>query len=209
MHRRQDERVSAVLNDWDLAIGIDAVALQIHRGSGTTPFMAMDLLTPRAMRGAVSMRGAVRHLYHHDLEAIIWVFVWIMCCYNEGKRRRVTPQEVVEWTVQGPNAGKHRFSASFNQSFAAPSWAVEFPLAILLVDHIQDKQRAREKAVTLARTFGRIQPEETDEPEKVWNKHWAIVKDICGHKSLPQLHYIVELIPQDAIYRRFTYSCFE
>ncbi|TRM67312.1 hypothetical protein BD626DRAFT_478261 [Schizophyllum amplum] len=44
-----------------------------------------------SMRGpAVSMRAAVRHLYHHDLEALIWVFVWIMCCYNEGKRRRVT-----------------------------------------------------------------------------------------------------------------------
>ncbi|TRM67315.1 hypothetical protein BD626DRAFT_99120 [Schizophyllum amplum] len=182
-------RVFAVLNDWDL----DTDATHRRFGTGTIPFMAIDLLSPEAMR------GEVRHLYRHDLEAMIWVFVWIMCCYNAGRSRPV-PEEVAEWTVQDPDAadgGKRKFSSRFNRSVAAPSWVAECPLAILLVNRVQGDLHEREKAVTLASVFGGIQPEETDEPEKVWKEHWALVKDTCKNKALPQLAYIVELSPKD------------
>ncbi|TRM57761.1 hypothetical protein BD626DRAFT_464553 [Schizophyllum amplum] len=165
---RPDESIEAVLNDWDL--GIDARELQTHLGfevTGTIPFMAIDLLSPEAMR------GEVRHLYRHNLEAMIWVFVWIMCCYNAGRSRPV-PEEVAEWTKQDPKAARGG-KRSFRNNFS------------------------RTEAVNFANLFEGIQPEETDEAEKVWKEHWALVRDLCTHKALPQLGYIVDLklIPSD------------
>ncbi|TRM57764.1 hypothetical protein BD626DRAFT_586521 [Schizophyllum amplum] len=191
---RPDESIEAVLNDWDL--GIDARELQTHLGfevTGTIPFMAIDLLTPQAMR------GEVRHLYRHDLEAMIWVFVWIMCCYDEGKQRTV-PEEVAEWTAQDPKAargGKRSFPDSFSQSVAAPSWAVEYPLANLLVDHMADSLRERAKAINVSRrTVGaQVQPDEPDESRKAWKEHWALVKSMCADDN-SKLHYMKKLLPK-------------
>ncbi|KAI0656692.1 hypothetical protein C8Q70DRAFT_310531 [Cubamyces menziesii] len=88
MRRGKDEDpVCAVLNDWDL--GNDAEDPNLtHTGfevTGTVPFMAIDLLTQGALDGKVAI------LYRHDLEALIWVLIWVVCCYDDGKMVYTVP----------------------------------------------------------------------------------------------------------------------
>ncbi|KAH9889565.1 hypothetical protein C8Q73DRAFT_737327, partial [Cubamyces lactineus] len=88
----------AVLNDWDL--GIDAKDANLtHTGlavTGTVPFMAIDLLTQEALDGKVAV------LYRHDLEAFIWVLVWAVCCYDNGKMVYTVPRGIYNWDVRKP-----------------------------------------------------------------------------------------------------------
>ncbi|KAI5832627.1 hypothetical protein K523DRAFT_234840 [Schizophyllum commune Tattone D] len=99
MHRERDDgTVCAVLNDWDLAL--DAHEPRTHTGfetTGTIPFMAIDLLQPKALK------GQVRHLYRHDLEAFVWILVWVVCCFHEGKRLAPLPNAFDRWTLGDPS----------------------------------------------------------------------------------------------------------
>ncbi|KAG0694105.1 hypothetical protein DFH29DRAFT_838758, partial [Suillus ampliporus] len=67
-----------VLNDYDLS------STQNHSPSGRertgmVPFMALDLLTKKAIA------GEVEHLYQHDAESLIWVLGWVCLRYEGGK----------------------------------------------------------------------------------------------------------------------------
>ncbi|KIM43122.1 hypothetical protein M413DRAFT_26311 [Hebeloma cylindrosporum] len=74
---------TGVLNDFDLA-RLATPGNSYHRGfdhTGTTPFLALDLLTAAAQGGKVERR------YRHDLESFFWVLVWIATCYDNGVER--------------------------------------------------------------------------------------------------------------------------
>jgi hypothetical protein len=69
-----------VLNDYDLS------SLSLKRDgptglerTGTVPFMAVNLLTPKAIT------GEAEHLYAHDAESFIWVLTWVCLRYEGGK----------------------------------------------------------------------------------------------------------------------------
>ncbi|KAG1764446.1 hypothetical protein EDD22DRAFT_951695 [Suillus occidentalis] len=49
---------------------------------GTLPFMALNLLTSKAIA------GDVEHVYRHDAESFIWVLTWICLRYDNGKLLR-------------------------------------------------------------------------------------------------------------------------
>ncbi|KAI0747409.1 hypothetical protein C8Q74DRAFT_1183434, partial [Fomes fomentarius] len=60
---KPDKTLCAVLNDWDLSsIVIDGKeTYSSFELTGTVPYMAIELLSPKALA------GKVRHLYRHDL----------------------------------------------------------------------------------------------------------------------------------------------
>ncbi len=95
MYRRDHNgTILGVLNDRDPAV--DASEPQTHNGfeaTGTMPFMAVDLLCEEACR------GEVRHLYRHDLEAFLWIFVWVLCCYNNANEVSPLPDTYRLWNM--------------------------------------------------------------------------------------------------------------
>ncbi|KAG1784623.1 uncharacterized protein HD556DRAFT_1251073 [Suillus plorans] len=83
-------RVIGVLNDYDLSSIQDDCARGNER-TGTVPFMAIELLTVSAID------GAVEHVYRHDAESFIWVFVWVCLRYKDGKLRRKPRGRLDQW----------------------------------------------------------------------------------------------------------------
>ncbi|KAH7891062.1 hypothetical protein F5I97DRAFT_1964446 [Phlebopus sp. FC_14] len=77
MYRIVNGKIVGVLNDFDLASLGDGVTGTER--TGTVPFMALGLLTEKALR------GEVMHLYEHDAESFIWVLTWISLRYSNGK----------------------------------------------------------------------------------------------------------------------------
>ncbi|KAG2127931.1 uncharacterized protein EDB93DRAFT_1340893 [Suillus bovinus] len=67
-----------VLNDYDLSSFKRNGPSGLER-TGTVPFMAVNLLTPKAIA------GEVEHVYAHDAESFIWVLTWICLRYEDGK----------------------------------------------------------------------------------------------------------------------------
>ncbi|KAH7881947.1 hypothetical protein F5I97DRAFT_1817879 [Phlebopus sp. FC_14] len=74
-YRDEKGNVVGILIDFDLASTGRA-----QRITGAAPFMALDLLTDKALRGA-----NVQHLYEHDAESFVWVLTWICLRYSDGK----------------------------------------------------------------------------------------------------------------------------
>ncbi|KAG1775180.1 hypothetical protein EV702DRAFT_1007960, partial [Suillus placidus] len=71
MWYRKNGKLIGVLNDYDLSSLADDLGPLGEERTGTVPFMALDLLSAKAQR------GEVKHLYRHDLESFICVFIWI------------------------------------------------------------------------------------------------------------------------------------
>ncbi|KAG1774541.1 hypothetical protein EV702DRAFT_1032067 [Suillus placidus] len=76
VYKTSDGRWIGVLNDFDLSSTQAAPSGQER--TGTVPFMALDLLTKKAIE------GRVEHLYQHDAESFIWVLTWACICYEDG-----------------------------------------------------------------------------------------------------------------------------
>jgi len=77
----EPETQRGVLNDWDLSRIHTATGVE-HcggKGTGTIPFMAMDLLTPEYFGGSKAP------LYRHDLEGFIWILPWVFLQYDGPK----------------------------------------------------------------------------------------------------------------------------
>ncbi|KAG2108370.1 uncharacterized protein F5147DRAFT_694687 [Suillus discolor] len=83
-------RVIGVLNDYDLSSIQDDCARGNER-TGTVPFMAIKLLTLSAID------GVVKHVYRHDAESFIWVFIWVCLRYKDGKPRRKPRGRLDQW----------------------------------------------------------------------------------------------------------------
>jgi hypothetical protein len=78
MWYEKDGILMGVLNDYDLSSLARAQGPQENERTGTVPFMALDLLTPKGQG------GEIKHLYRHDLESFIWVLVWVCLRYKDG-----------------------------------------------------------------------------------------------------------------------------
>ncbi|CDO68843.1 hypothetical protein BN946_scf184805.g52 [Trametes cinnabarina] len=135
--------VCAVLNDWDLAV--DAKDPNTTHTSievtGTVPFMALDLLSEEAFRGNVAI------LYHHDLKAFVWVLIWAVCCYQNGKMIRTAPHGISDWDVRKPltcGAQKERFIRRIKLTLPAlDGWVYGAKFAYLVV-YLREQDAERE-----------------------------------------------------------------
>ncbi|KAF9235699.1 hypothetical protein BU15DRAFT_77724 [Melanogaster broomeanus] len=90
-YRRDDTNrtIVGVLNDYDLASLASQKSPLGNERTGTIPFMAIDLLDPDGQD------GKLKHLYRHDMESFIWVFVWICFQYKGGSFQPRAPLH--EW----------------------------------------------------------------------------------------------------------------
>ncbi|KAF9245420.1 hypothetical protein BU15DRAFT_71172 [Melanogaster broomeanus] len=85
MYYRFNGKVIGVLNDYDLVSLTSSENPLGYERTGTILFMAIDLLN------ANSRDGETKHLYRHDMESFIWVFVRICFQYTDGKLRAQGP----------------------------------------------------------------------------------------------------------------------
>ncbi|OSC99806.1 hypothetical protein PYCCODRAFT_1469938 [Trametes coccinea BRFM310] len=196
--------VCAVLNDWDL--GVDAEDPNTkHTGyevTGTVPFMAVDLLTHKGLHGNVAI------LYRHDLEAFIWVLIWAVCCYRDGKMVYLSPQGIHKWDVHDPiscGALKRNFLTNDQPIVpASDGWVYGAKLATELVFYLDYKDTERAVKRKAARQRWRTsddtstllpQPtrvQEEDDPEHEWSDFWTWISGL--QKQVP---CIAEFIPKD------------
>ncbi|KAG1730541.1 uncharacterized protein EDB91DRAFT_783481 [Suillus paluster] len=93
-----------VLNDYDLSSTQDDSPSGLER-TGTVPFMALELLTKKAIA------GQVEHLYQHDAESFIWVLAWVCLRYEEGKLLS-KPRPLEQW-LRVDVIGCHKEKTSF------------------------------------------------------------------------------------------------
>ncbi|KAF5332144.1 hypothetical protein D9611_008195 [Ephemerocybe angulata] len=89
-----------------------------YSNTGTWAFMAMELLTEKAMNGQVA------RLYRHDFESFIAVLVWVVFRYRGGEP---VPDPALEEWVQNQfemcaAKRKHTFDQIAKGSFAGPVW---------------------------------------------------------------------------------------
>ncbi|KAG1730075.1 hypothetical protein EDB19DRAFT_1391181 [Suillus lakei] len=80
-----------ILNDYDLSSLADGQGPLGNERTGTVPFMALELLSAKAQR------GEVKHLYRHDLESFMWVFIWICLRYRDGVLLPADLSPLDEW----------------------------------------------------------------------------------------------------------------
>jgi hypothetical protein len=85
MLRKEDDKVYAVLNDFDLAVSADVKSTSSKQRTGTKPFMAIDLLRP----------DPPVHMYRHDLESMFYVLVWTTSRFHNGGEIGMPPLQ--EW----------------------------------------------------------------------------------------------------------------
>lgn len=88
-------KLMGVLNDYDLSSLANVPGPQGNERTGTVPFMALDLLTAKAQQ------GEVKHLYRHDLESFMWVFIWICLRYRKGVLLPPASRPFDEWATSG------------------------------------------------------------------------------------------------------------
>ena len=86
MYYRDEDRVVGVLNDWDLATALSASSTPNTDRTGTVPFMALQLLSTQN----------VQHLFRHDVESFIWVFLWVCGC-SDGSEKEVPVDPYQTW----------------------------------------------------------------------------------------------------------------
>jgi hypothetical protein len=83
-----------VLNDYDLS-STQLDGPSGNERTGTIPFMAIELLSPKAIE------RKVEHLYRHDAESLIWVLTWVCLRYEDGKLRSNRPLDA--WLKEDAN----------------------------------------------------------------------------------------------------------
>ncbi|KAF6749894.1 hypothetical protein DFP72DRAFT_773468, partial [Ephemerocybe angulata] len=84
-----DKNKKPKLCDFDLSHVSGRKRPSVHSNTGTWAFMAMELLTKKAMDGRVP------RLYRHDFESFIAVLVWVVFRYRDGELVPNPPLE--EW----------------------------------------------------------------------------------------------------------------
>ena len=92
MYVRRNGKIVGKLGDFDLST-LNEEPSGTDR-TGTLPFMAIGLLTRKALQGKVV------HVYGFEAEAFFWVAVIDTASYDSG--RRVYPAPYAHWAQQGP-----------------------------------------------------------------------------------------------------------
>jgi len=88
MIRKEGANVYSVLNDLDLIVDADIQSASSKQCTGTKPFIAIDLLRP----------DPPVHMYHHDLESMFYILVWITLYFHDGEE--ITDAPLQEWADQ-------------------------------------------------------------------------------------------------------------
>ena len=81
MLRRKNGKTYGILNDFDLAVFEGQERSLSKQRTGTRPYMAIDLLEKKAPK----------HRYRHDLESMVYVFLWITSGYEDGEEIENAP----------------------------------------------------------------------------------------------------------------------
>ncbi|KAI0323642.1 hypothetical protein GY45DRAFT_1264272, partial [Cubamyces sp. BRFM 1775] len=172
------------------------------RMMGTIPFMAIDLLTEKGLDGRVAV------LYRHDLESLIWVLIWVVCCYDNGKMVYTVPQGFHNWDVRNPlSCGeKKRAFLALEEPIqpASDDWGNGDKLALHLLNFLTTQVLDREAAVSARRrallqssgpgSSHQTMPceQEGDDPERVWYEFWA-----CLERFKKFVPCIADFMPKD------------
>lgn len=179
-----------MLIDWDPAPDTPAPQTKTHLSAvptGTLRFMAIDLLDKKGVR------GGVRRLYRHDLEALLCIFLWVVCCYEDGREVDPLPR-TYEWTSDDMlvcRMSKHDLLMRGFEKDAGPTatWTPEAELVRSIHRYLR-AQPSRDNNWGMAESS---REEEADEPEKVWGEFCAVVRAVgTAH---PAMSYILALIP--------------
>ncbi|PFH46931.1 hypothetical protein AMATHDRAFT_68781, partial [Amanita thiersii Skay4041] len=156
------KREVAILNDFDLA----KLVPEMQRGpyakhkTGTLPFMAIDLLNG----------WSGEHQYRFELESFLYVIMWIVVRYEDGKEKYDTLRR---WLAKRPLTVKLEKIALLQQldSFLAIPWTQSatfpniykswiLPLRMILSQFIRDSEAAQE-----SKGFGNQQQSSYDSEE--------------------------------------------
>ncbi|KAH9889101.1 hypothetical protein C8Q73DRAFT_794079 [Cubamyces lactineus] len=191
-HGEDGDLFCALLNDWDLGIDHIKDTNSTHTGFevtvGTVPFMAIDLLTQEALDGEVAV------LYRHDLEALIWVLIWAVCCYDNGKMVYTAPQGIYDWDVRKPLV-----CGDLKRGFLERRPPIQpasnkrgdgAKLAVRLLDYLGGKHLVQ--VAKAYQTMPHEQEQEEDDPEHVWNEFWAHLGQITEYVPC-----IADFMPKD------------
>lgn len=150
-----DDHPRGVVIDLDIAVyvskewGIPLNPPSSHHRTGTTPFMALDLLQPPKIGEAISLFPTF-HLPRYDLESFIWVFLWLIhkdyTNDPEGTDQREDEESVYEqW--RGPTYSKawvQKLGFVLGRSTDGVQRRFESlkPLALDLLEFLGDMQHA-------------------------------------------------------------------
>ncbi|KAG1817069.1 uncharacterized protein BJ212DRAFT_1480308 [Suillus subaureus] len=77
VYRSMSGSMMGVINDWDLTSPENGSGS--HERTGMIPFMAVDLLTKKAIK------GKAEHMYQYIAESFMWVLIWVCLQYEDGK----------------------------------------------------------------------------------------------------------------------------
>ncbi|KAF9218531.1 hypothetical protein BS17DRAFT_742020 [Gyrodon lividus] len=113
MYYTTNEGVMGVLNDCDVASLTDGGRVGNKR-TGTIPFMAIELLREDGQS------GRVEHIYRHNLESFIWVFIWICFQYNGGKMVE-KPRPLDIWAKVDPTQCAEKKNDFLNRDLELPN----------------------------------------------------------------------------------------
>jgi hypothetical protein len=109
-------RAVGVLTDYDLSSARDAHTS--HERIGATPFVAMELLTRRAVK--------VERLYKHDIESFIWVFTWVCLRYEDGELKGGLLDNWLKGSISRCRIEKVDFLSSGRYKKTKPSLSHQF-----------------------------------------------------------------------------------
>ncbi|KAI5994272.1 hypothetical protein F5J12DRAFT_896793 [Pisolithus orientalis] len=143
MYYRDGSKVMGVLNDYDLSSLTDFDNLMGDEQTGTMPFMAIDLLEKEGLD------GKVEHLYRHDMESFIYVFIWISLQYKNGIS--LEPGPLDSWTkvdARGCSEKKSHFLALREVPEDVDNYNLVMDLVIFLAQRLNahNHRKATEKA---------------------------------------------------------------
>ncbi|KAH9478324.1 hypothetical protein JR316_0008777 [Psilocybe cubensis] len=71
-----------VLSDFDLSLLQWEPRVIGTHGTGTVPFMALELLRKKYWE------GKIQRFYHHELESFIWILTYVILLYDRGIRKK-------------------------------------------------------------------------------------------------------------------------
>ena len=104
MRRDKDGHFYGVLTDWDLANIGQLKECRSDWRTGTTPFMALDVLNEDFETENLT------RVYRHELEGHIWVIPWVIFQYQQGQ---YNPHSLLDnWRIKGidkVHSGKRNF----------------------------------------------------------------------------------------------------
>ncbi|KAG2124891.1 hypothetical protein DEU56DRAFT_589387 [Suillus clintonianus] len=166
---RKDGKRIGISNDYDFSSLADDLGPRGNERTGTVPFMAIDFLTEEGQR------GEVKHLYRHDLESFMWVFIWVCLRYREAVLLPTGSRPFDNWaTINAVACGKekHHFLSNLKDRYL---WGVDkymghFVVKCVIMLQQNDQHRVSRCIELLAERIlnqGATEQSNDEEPEDI------------------------------------------